>query len=140
MNPETQEKMNQLLGWLMDTVKASGEFVADQAPDVARQMVAWGVWGGWITAAFCIVLAAVAGTIGFRLARLAAGGWKCDNSVYKTDGEEFAAAFGGTLGAIVCLVVVVLSTVGGITYGHDALKATVAPKLYVLEQVGSMLK
>jgi hypothetical protein len=140
MNPETQAKMNELLTWLMDTVKQSGEFVQAQAPDVARQMVAWGFWSGWTGATMCAVGAVAAVIFGLRAGRMAERGWRCDNSHYKTDGQEAAAAVGGILGSILCTVAFILCLIGIPTYWSTALKATVAPKLYVLEQVGQMLK
>jgi heme/copper-type cytochrome/quinol oxidase subunit 2 len=129
MNPETQAKMNELLTWLMDTVKQSGEFVQSQAPDVARQMVAWGMWSGWCGVAICLLVIAALMAGGVKLIRYGASD-KCEH-------DEGACVGAGLIACVLTTIPLFILFVGAFP---TALKATVAPKLYVLEQVGNMLK
>lgn len=134
ITPETTAKLNELLGWLMESVKGGGEFVKAQAPDVARDMVLWGAWGGWLGAVGSIIGAVVI-VVCFTAALRRIWKW-----AHEPNGDEGAAIVFSVFGGIGTVIVVVLMAVAFVDCASRGLKATVSPKLYVLEQVRSMLK
>lgn len=119
-------KVNELIGWLADSVKGSGEFVKEQAPEVAQQMVAWGAFCAAMWLAICVVLALLAAFVMWRLDRAYPGDAKAPDSA--------------VVGFMVSLCVIVACLLGAALNGGTLAKTQIAPKLYVLERVRGMLK
>lgn len=122
----TQEadRLNELVGWLADTAKSTEAFVLEQAPDVARQIVAWGLWSSVFWLSVCVPFVMV----GLWLLAKAFRTFK--------NGDPDCDAF--TL--IVVGVILCFPIVGVIDNAAQIVKIKVAPKVYLIEAAARMLK
>ena len=130
MNPETQEKMNELLVWMMETVKSGSDFVISQAPDVAQQMIVWAQWQSIVLCGISVsFLSLLLYFLFFKTIPLAKKGH------LELDEDKFLP--GIILSVILSIVCVILlgSTICNLLPG---IQATVAPKVYILERLMAM--
>lgn len=122
----TDQQVADLLQWLRTTAESSAEFVKEQAPDVARDIIAWGVWGNAATAGVWFIFAIVSG---YMLKR-AMSHWRSDEFDFD-DGMSVGSIFAGVFSAIGTLV-----SLGAVaSFLLPAIKASVAPRLYLLEWI-----
>ena len=125
------EKLDELIGYLTDTLKSSGEFVKEQAPDIAQQILAYGLYERIIS----IVIAALVLSVAWLILPKRLGPWKAE---YKASGyRDFPKHVCGkavlTAGSVFGALSIFLNTLG-------IVKITVAPKLYLLSYLADMLK
>ncbi len=99
-------------------------FVLDQAPDVCREIIVYAITRGVVAGCILLALGAVVAVVSWRT-------WKIE--LDGADVGKIVAIVGGF-----ALTVAALTTLNEI--GMDAIKACVAPKLYLIEYVKAMLK
>lgn len=111
----------------METAKESKDFATEQAPLLAQEMVAWAFWGSIIYAAPAVVLGIALLIASWRIhgSKMYADYW--DRS---SDPVPFPA-FG------YCVSVVAICW--GLFIASDAVKAVVAPRLIVVQEVARLL-
>ena len=158
MENVTQDRLNELVSWLVDTAKSTETFVLEQAPDVARQMVAWGLWGSiaYILMGLGVVAALLGvAACGYRhheglKAKYEAAVAACDRRARYSDTIFIDATKGEvvckpddcwclsyilpSIAAFIILVPTLLANVPTIV------KCTVAPKVYLIEQAAKLVK
>lgn len=119
-------KLADYLGHLETAANKGGDFLAQQVPDVVRELIAWSIASSVmeIVLGVGITLAAILG------ARFGIGRLKRD--------YDFAANCAG-----ICAIAGVIMFAGLLAFGdglHDLVKCIVAPKLFVLDYVLTMVK
>lgn len=134
MNPEIQDRLNLITTYILDNSIKAGEFVKEQAPQVVKEIIAWGFWDGalWtifhalITLLFTILVVVVLKMMVLKGIRL----------IYNEEDEAgFGLAVPGSI-IIIALVATVLYNISCIPYtASKCIKASVAPKVYLLEQI-----
>lgn len=120
--PALEASVSKLVGW----VEASAQFVADQAPAVAQEMVRFGiVWNGF--AAFSLI---------FISSTTIVGAWWY---AYKAEKRDKYLSGMGYCGAILYSIAAAFLLVFGITCLRGFFLALLAPRVYVLEQLRGLL-
>jgi hypothetical protein len=56
LNMQNDSKTAELIAYLAEQVKTVGDFTAEQAPLVAREIVAWQLWSNVAAAGLCFVM------------------------------------------------------------------------------------
>lgn len=138
MNDELTNKLNEsgaeLLDWMKGAAENGGDFVAEQAPLLATEIVAWHFW----SSVFCagvgvafVVLFLIAAFVFFRVAT------SCTSDQF-SDGHPKAVlgVIGGSACVLVAAMILGLAVVGN-TY--EAIKASVAPRIVLIEYAGKAL-
>lgn len=115
------EKYNELLTYMIDTLQRSEAFVLDQAPDVFREMVLMG------RVKFILILLAFLGLlfIHYKLITLIKEAW----------GDK--AEEGVILGLLFIELLLSIPTIRLMVSIN--LKPFIAPKLYIIEQLGKIV-
>lgn len=118
------DQLEKSLASLVDAARQSGSdlatFVQQQAPDVCQQIIAWQFWFGALTAILCAI----------ALLGVALGIWRA----WKTEDEgHYIPA------TIVGLMLSLFLCIGLYINTARAVKAKVAPKLVLLEQISRTL-
>lgn len=126
MNDKLQNAGAEAIKQLMEWLKQGGEFVAAQAPDLARQVLAYDL----TVASICSVLSAIVCACCAWIAVV------CIRKINQSsDIEE-----GWTLGAVVCVFFGAGSFIAMLRYLFVVLKINIAPKLYLIERMAELLK
>ncbi len=126
METATNERLNALLDYLTDTMKSGVDFASEQAPLVAKEIAAYGAVSSWVYVAIGLAVVAT-GVAATRLIM------KWDEQKEDFHPKHMIATFAG----VVCVMVgtgIVASNL------NDAMKATFAPRVYVLEYVAKLVK
>jgi len=122
MNAEITDKVaNELLKW----VQSTGEFVSEQAPDIANQIVQWGIWSSAAGVVFGLFLIIIAG-VGFCLVGKGIG-------IFDEDPFDFITGACSLGAAVAGLIVTVCNT-------YNLVLAAVAPKLYIMEYLSHLVR
>lgn len=149
---QTTDRLNDALDFLMRSMQETKDFTMEQAPLVAKEIVAWEFWKSSIAAVACLVAAVFALLVMRRVAvmvdshyasvaerareRVKAAGrypsWR-DESNSKYDGECKQLHWIGVGVAIILCIPVFINTA-------NAVKAAVAPRLVVLDYVKGAIK
>ena len=127
-----EERLSKLLDGIESSVRTSSDFVAEQAPMVVQELIAWKFWSAVVIAGVFAVLAIIALTIAVKARRYALAykpTYTCDER-------------GGLMHAFaVVMALAFLGACGGATYWScQALKTSVAPRLVVLEEIGNIVR
>ena len=144
MDLNTEQRINSLLDYLGQTAKDGIAFASEQAPLVAKEVATYGAVVGWAKVVIGVfLLAGVAFAIRKALAIT-----KEDNPDY--DPKNNWSAFnnkklgfenGRTIVLLVCSIPVSAFGVSLVAANmDDAMKATFAPRVYVLEYVAKLVK
>ena len=123
-----EERLEAILIWLEESVKATGEFVAEQAPEVVREVITFHRVFGTSMVALGLVLFGVAV---FRLKRNGTR-WAKDATKFDNEGADF-------MGVANILLSVVFSIAGTIIFAFNVnptMKVWFAPRLFLIEWVG----
>ena len=127
MDEKTSEQLASFLKLVNESLQSGKDFVLEQAPLVVQEMVAFGrVWHG-----ICALFGAVLVCCGLFVAKKV-------YSYFKREGTDAEPAVMLTLFPIIGTLLP-----GAIICGHQLnqfVLATFAPRLYVLEQIGNLLK
>ena len=142
MDEVTTQRVNELVAWLTDTLQSSGDFVMAEAPSVARQTVLYGLVWNWSTIAIQLFMAAA----GFCMLRELGRRMRGHAQVWESEAKKTNDWFGlgrridmfdsrSTTLHVMSAVWLVVFVFGAFSYLPDAIKATFAPKLYLIEYV-----
>lgn len=121
ITPELQQRLITLLDYVGDKAKAAEGFAIEQAPLVAREIVAWQFWSSIFLIFLFVMLGAVAWSIAVYC-------WRTRNDWFDPDFAAMVACFAAVAG-------IALPLAGGGTNGYIAVKATVAPRLVIIDYI-----
>lgn len=127
MNERAEQLITDAGEKVLEYLEATEGFAVEQAPLLAQEIVRWGVWGNgllFLAGIVIIGLGVVTSIISARAFRSAGG-----------SDAEFLRFFGSLACSGVCLIFGSI----GISHISAVLKAFIAPRLYILEQIGSLL-
>lgn len=131
MTPELQQRLGAVLDYIGDVAKGATDFTAEQAPLVAREVVMWGVWSNTILAVG-LFLAVV------PLLLLAKKSGKACKTLIDENSEMCVPV--GVATAILIGGAVACTCVAAFSATPKAIKASVAPRLYLVEWVKEAAK
>ncbi len=124
-----EQRLNSILTFLDQGIRATTDFAVDQAPDVAQQIIAWAIYSNLIASILCTLGAFAC----FYLMRKAI--IKLTRAKLSFDAEggfQILAGVSGFAGGL-CLTFSICSLFG-------FLKPLIAPKLFLIEYVAALLK
>ena len=127
MDNELQKQIAEVLRKALEAAQKGGEWIAGQIPDVLRQVIYWEIAVGVVSLLLFI--------IALRVSFLWLTKWSNQEKDRFGDwaGSKLASALGGA--------VMVLGTgIPELCNGISALKAIIAPKLFLLEYAAHLLK
>lgn len=121
---KTDDKLASLLDFIESSLKSTKAFAAEQAPDVVKEILRYGVW----TNAFQIVVAslfvAISITFAFWCGGNMEGTWDNDAWIF---------------GVIVSIVVTFIFVFWWAACLDELVKIKLAPKIYILEEAKGLL-
>ena len=125
MDPKVNEQLAELLAFVKKGAEATTDFAVEQAPLVAREIVAWTFWhaiAGCLLAVFAAAFAFWCGRVVKR--------WANRRDV----GEELMfPVFGAAAAGLVAVGLLV-------TNAPAAIKVAVAPRLVIIDYIGKLTK
>jgi hypothetical protein len=124
MTAQLNERLVSLMDYVGSIAKDADAFARAQLPDVAREIVAWELWSGVVYGLICVAILAAC-VWAFRKAM-----WLLNNSRECYDIPMFA----------ISVVLGVFAFVGLMVNTNGIIKATVAPRLVVLDYVKGVVK
>lgn len=115
----------------INAVKAGGQWIAGQIPDVLHQLIMWTIFVGvaWGVAFVCAV----------TLGALATFKWS-DQSLKKTFYGQECWKMGKIISCVIWLISSSITLIGFLMYIGDALKAAIAPKLFLLQYAADVYR
>lgn len=138
MNDAMKQKLTEAVGMVVDGMKKTGDFALDQAPLVAQEFIAWEIWYG--------ALMFVGGLILFFVGVIGALKWfiycedqlkKCEkakNNEYHSCGWQDSKMF------MIFAIVPIIFGIAGICQIERAIKASVAPRIVIIEKMADIAK
>ena len=123
IDEQTNARINAILDYLGDITKQGIDFASDQIPQLAREVAIYGAIRGWTGVVLCLI------AIGFA-AWVAK--W-CIKMIPKSDGAS-------VMGLTVVLFVGVYAVISLMENADNAIKATFAPRVYLVEYVADLAK
>jgi len=130
---QTTDRLNDALDFLLRSMQETKDFTMEQAPLVAKEIVAWEFWGGVSNAVIGVLLVLTSVIVIKTVYRRTAQAWSGDS-------DDMVSAVGGVIVMIVCILVVCGSSVQSVNGTTSAIKASVAPRLVVLDYVRGAIK
>lgn len=131
MNEETQK---QLLSWAKTAAEKGGGWLEQELPQFAAEIVAWHFWSNMFLLGIWLAIAAV--PLGLAITILVVSrkwSWLSGGD----PGDRLAAT--GVAAALLIAATLISSTSAG-SYGYEAVKASVAPRVVILEYVRGAVK
>lgn len=129
MTPATidPERINRLLDWLESSLKGAQDFTLEQAPLVAREIVAWVFWGNLIS----LIIFAIFGVI------LIAASCLLLRPVYKAwrDVDNAGIAVGGGLLLVFMPIASLICFIAAASSVSPMVKSCVAPRLVIIDYI-----
>lgn len=129
LTPENQQKINDVLGYLLDSVQKVGDVAVDQLPLVAQEIVAWGFWSNLVSYLFVWLLFGVACSTVVTVVRKHS---KLDDGYGGPNRHGFVVIASASI-AVVTGIALMPMTFADDGPGQQALKSAIAPRLYVLD-------
>lgn len=123
MNDELKTRLIKYLDYLEEVGAKGADFVADQAPETVRQFVQWEIVYHSIAAAACVC---ICGAMLF-------GFYKSLKLMQKHEAWECSPI-------MVLFILVILPSIGAWTNGTTALKAYIAPNVFLIEKAAELIK
>lgn len=127
VSPEAKKELNKFLknslSGLQDVVSDATQFAKKELPEVAKEII---MFNGIVNNLFGVLIAIVIGTLNYKL-----GAWALSQT--SEHGEWYISLILTVPIAIGCFI-------AGVSSLQDALKARVAPRLYLLEYTKQLLK
>ena len=128
MNEQTEKLVNDALSSVIETVRATGNFVIEQAPDVIRQLILYNTinLAMWVVLGLVVLLATYVVVKKFL---------KLEKTLNKYDsgGALAAAVLSGAIGSVTGIGLIMSNI-------SDLIKIIVAPKIWLLEYAASLVK
>ena len=112
--------VNEVLEW----AKGAKEFVADQAPELVREVLAWGFWSNLILSIMLFLFAFIAVVVALKASK------GCLN-------KETPVCF---IIALVTSIGSILLFINGIIFAYEALYVHIAPLMYLIEYLKDLTK
>lgn len=122
MNKELQDRLLEYLGSLDGAVRQAGGFVAEQAPLVAQEWIAFEFWSNAVQCAALLVVGLV----------LLSGGVLFLRKQFRDMDNPWA------VGALLCFILSCPAMGVGTGCGVRAMKARIAPRVVVLEKIAEL--
>lgn len=122
MNQETEEKLNQTLDWIGETASQGKDFVLEQAPLYAQELIRYEIISSLI---FCSLFL-VAGVVGLVL-------------LFKSMKEQCPGEVDRFYLGMGAMSVIPFSLFGTLETGMDAIKAYTAPRVVIVEHLRDCL-
>lgn len=138
---DAQKLVNEASDTIIKYLNMTGEFVSEQAPLLAQEIIRYGVWWNLIVALFWSIPLIIIFIVEYKLLKELTQRYKNYNAEPcirpYIDGED-------TVGLCALIIVVsgILSLYPIITtclHFADSFKALFAPRLYILEEIGKLL-
>ena len=120
----TEEKLTQYLDEIMGWLRNAGEFASAQAPEVVDQFLAYHFWTSLIGTILAPILLAIIAFAVFRWLP-----WTIEEDCPEVGIPILSVGIIGLVGLPIWLVVSI----------YTLMKVTIAPKLYVLEHLTSII-
>ena len=129
LDTELKQRLLNSLDKVEEWVRAGESLVKEQAPLVVQDIINWGIYGYGISAVASLVSIVI---IIFLIISLG-------KKAHSLEGDKDDCIFVPcVLTMIGCTVVTILLAINFVASSPVALKATFAPRVYVLEQLGIM--
>ena len=120
-----QEKINELIIYLTDQLKNGVEFAKDQAPEVVKELLAFGVWDNAISIVAWLLVMVSLIALSVFLITLA------KRNKYQ---EEFVAA--GVVVSAISVVITLVTLIGVVVpKTKNLLKIKHAPRVYLIDKL-----
>ena len=123
MNDELQKQIAEILKQALAAAQHGGQWLAGQIPDVLQQLILWNIWCGIISGIIFLMILSIGLIVTFKVT---------DQKLVEVSyGKEWAISK-----IVSCFIFGVSSLVSLIAFLinlPDALKAAIAPKLFLLE-------
>lgn len=122
MSDQLDQQLAQLVLAARAAGKATADFVVEQAPQLAQEIIRWGIYSHVLLAlVFGVLLGVLLWQVPVRFRR-----------IEQEEGKFFIALF-GAMAIVGCLIVFVTNSL-------VATKAVVAPRLYLLEYINGVMR
>lgn len=133
MEPELQERLASVVGFLETSVQSASQFAIEQAPDIIQQLLRWKLVSNSIEVVAAIVLAIAIIKFGKHLVAKGEGIQKASER-WSCDGEGYIF-----IGYIMMVVSLGAFLIG---FGDflSVVQILIAPKIYLLEYASSLIK
>lgn len=122
-------------------LNATEEFVTEQAPLLAQEIIRHGIWWNLIVALFWSIPLIIIIIIGYKLLIQLAQRYKNCNAEPRVrpyiDGEDTVGLC--ALIIVVSILLCLYPIIAVCSYTGDGIKALIAPRLYILEEIGKLL-
>jgi hypothetical protein len=126
---DAASRLDQLLDYLTNTLKSGVDFAGTQIPLLARDIALYGAYSNWILFSSHTLCAFICAYLCKRSYRIAVA------PTTKSD-----ATVGHTFITIFAVIGTITFTVTSFPRLDDAVKATFAPRVYILEYVADLIK
>jgi len=137
MNEETQEKANQVLAALIESVANVRDFAIEHAPDVIQELLTWNFTTTLISFVGCLICIGVWLYLNWRQYKwIKNGGGGRERNCYGENTDELSPFLILNLFQIV----LIFGFLGWISISMDWLKIWLAPKLYLIEYAAELVK
>jgi len=132
MTPELQDKLASILGFLETSVQSAQQFAVDQAPDIVQQLLRW----DFVESLTFFIIGVILLVISCRAIWLAHKKIMASEDCMMQDFDEKMIAH--LILALIAMLPVVIGT--ALATNLNWLKIWIAPKVYLLEYVSSLVK
>lgn len=128
------DSAEQIRAWVEGT---AGPFISEQAPLYAQEVVAWKLWGGISGLIVCLVMVAGGAALSWLSVRLLRQAFKLENIGKYEEAGGFGV--GGLFVGLVALGLLVVGVAGIPGEVNSVVKASVAPRMIVLEHLRGLV-
>lgn len=130
MTQEQTDITKELFEKALEYAKTTENFVAEQSPLIAQEIIKWGIYYNLFCAILLLVLVIVIGFIFYKLFPRVKKGFE--------DEDVFIALGGGLLGfGLIIINVVFIFDI--FFYGKTFMMAVLTPRLYLIQEITKML-
>lgn len=120
-----------VMNWVKETVEKGEAFIAQEAPLLAQEIVAWYFWHGVIVALSCVA----------SMALVLFAWWFFFQRIPQWASDRMDQSFSYALASVVSIGLLLAASSTAVVQGVvPAVKATVAPRVVVLEEVSKSLR
>lgn len=131
---KTDEALAQVLTKALEAAEKTGQFVVEQAPDVVQQLVLYYTVLHWASVALSLFILVGGMTLSVRSFKSAFA--RAEKDEYK-DADHFGEFWLGLFAGISSAVTFFALFIGNIS---DALKITLAPKVWLIEYAANLIR
>lgn len=132
MEPETTDLAQEVIEKAIAWIETAEGFAVEQAPLFVDEILRWAVVGGALQIMICVVLAVLPSCVFVRFYRLIPKG----DDIFDLD---FFESFVTMLSGAVSLIAIAVGLIVSLESTFRIAKAIMAPRLYILEELGKML-